>query len=109
MKHNLPNCPVEITMSLINSKWTIFIIRDLLTSTMRFGEIKKSLNGISQKVLTSHLRNMEESGLIRRKVYPQVPPKVEYSLTELGLSLKTVINSMHKWGEEYKEKINQNT
>ena len=81
-----PKCPVETTLLLISDKWKVLIIRDLLPGKKRFGELKKSIGTISQKVLTSNLRAMEESGLISRKVYPEVPPKVEYSLTELGYS-----------------------
>lgn len=103
MNKDLPSCPVEITMSLIGDKWKVLIIRDLLTGTKRFGELKKSVTGITQKVLTSNLRQMEASGLIKRKVYAEVPPKVEYSLTETGLSLKPILDSMVKWGNEYME------
>ena len=85
-----PKCPVETTLLLISDKWKVLIIRDLLPGKKRFGELKKSIGTISQKVLTSNLRAMEESGLISRKVYPEVPPKVEYSLTELGYSLKPI-------------------
>lgn len=106
MKQELPACPVEITMGLIGDKWKVLIIRDLLTGTKRFGELKKSLNGITQKVLTNNLRQMESSGLIKRKVYAEVPPKVEYSLSNTGLSLKPVLDSMVKWGNEYREKNN---
>lgn len=102
MKQELPACPVEITMSLIGDKWKVLIIRDLLTGTKRFGELKKSLTGISQKVLTNNLRQMESSGLILRKVYAEVPPKVEYSLSDTGLSLKPILDSMVKWGNEYR-------
>lgn len=105
MVKEIPDCPVEMTLMLIKDKWTILIIRDLMTGTKRFGELKKSVTGITQKVLTTHLRNMEASGLIERKVYAEVPPKVEYSLTEVGLSLKTIINEMYKWGVEYKENL----
>ena len=84
MKQELPACPVEITMSLIGDKWKILIIRDLLTGTKRFGELKKSLTGISQKVLTNNLRDMEKSGLVHREVFAEVPPRVEYSLTQTG-------------------------
>ena len=105
MVKEIPDCPVEMTLMLIKDKWTILIIRDLMTGTKRFGELKKSVTGITQKVLTTHLRNMEASGLIERKVYVEVPPKVEYSLTEVGLSLKTIINEMYKWGVEYKENL----
>lgn len=84
----LPACPVETTLTLISDKWKVLILRDLLTGTKRFGELKKSLNGVSQKVLTSQLRQMEASGLLTRKVYAEVPPRVEYTLTELGYSLR---------------------
>ena len=101
----LPNCPVETTLILMGDRWKILIVRDLLTGTKRFGELKKSLTGISQKVLTSHLRAMEESGLVNRKVYAEVPPKVEYSLTETGKSLNFVLDAMWKWGEDYKANL----
>lgn len=104
MKKKLPACPVEITMDLIGDKWKVLIIRDLLTGTKRFGELKKSLNGITQKVLTNNLREMEASGLVNRKVYAEVPPRVEYSLTETGLSLKPILDSMVVWGNSYREK-----
>lgn len=103
MKQELPACPVEITMGLIGDKWKVLIIRDLLTGTKRFGELKKSLDGITQKVLTNNLRQMESSGLILRKVYAEVPPKVEYSLSDTGLSLKPILDSMVDWGNEYRE------
>lgn len=103
MKTELPACPVEITMGLIGDKWKVLIIRDLLTGTKRFGELKKSLSGITQKVLTNNLRQMEASGLILRKVYAEVPPKVEYSLSNTGLSLKPILDSMVEWGNEYRE------
>lgn len=104
MKQELPACPVEITMGLIGDKWKVLIIRDLLTGTKRFGELKKSLFGITQKVLTNNLRQMESSGLILRKVYAEVPPKVEYSLSDTGWSLKPILDSMVEWGNEYREK-----
>ena len=104
MKKDLPACPVEITMGLIGEKWKVLIIRDLLTGTKRFGELKKSVTGITQKVLTNNLRQMEASGLIKRKVYAEVPPRVEYSLTETGLSLKPVLDSMVIWGNEYRDR-----
>ena len=104
---NLPPCPVETTLLLMGDKWKVLIVRDLLTGTKRFGELKKSLNGISQKVLTSHLRTMEKNGLITRKVYPQVPPKVEYTLTEVGESLKQVHDAMLDWGSIYKLKYSK--
>ncbi len=101
---NLPACPVETTLMLIGNKWKVLIIRDLLTGTKRFGELKKSIGKVSQKVLTTQLRDMEESGLISRKVYAEVPPRVEYSLTDLGKSLQPILNAMLQWGTEYKEK-----
>lgn len=103
MKQELPVCPVEITMGLIGDKWKVLIIRDLLTGTKRFGELKKSLDGITQKVLTNNLRQMESSGLILRKVYAEVPPKVEYSLSDTGWSLKPILDSMVEWGNDYKK------
>ena len=103
MKTELPACPVEITMGLIGDKWKVLIIRDLLTGTKRFGELKKSLYGITQKVLTNNLRQMESSGLVLRKVYAEVPPRVEYSLSDTGLSLKPILDSMVEWGNEYRE------
>ena len=90
----LPACPVETTLTLISDKWKVLIIRDLLTGTKRFGELKKSVGSVSQKVLTAQLRQMEESGLLVRKAYPEVPPRVEYTLTELGRSLKPVLDAM---------------
>ena len=104
MKKYLPAFPVEITMVLIGEKWKVLIIRDLLTGKKRFGELKKSVTGITQKVLTNNLRQMEASGLVKRKVYAEVPPRVEYSLTETGLSLKPVLDSMVEWGNDYREK-----
>ena len=104
MKKDLPACPVEITMGLIGEKWKVLIIRDLLTGKKRFGELKKSVTGITQKVLTNNLRQMEASGLVKSKVYAEVPPSVEYSLTETGLSLKPVLDSMVEWGNDYREK-----
>ena len=98
---DLPACPVETTASLIGSKWRLLIMRDLLARPMRFGELRKSVGSISQKVLTSNLREMEDCGLVVRRVYPEVPPRVEYSLTELGHSLKPVIDAMWEWGESY--------
>lgn len=104
MNKELPACPVEITMGLIGDKWKVLIVRDLLAGTKRFGELKKSVTGITQKVLTSNLKQMEASGLVRRKVYAEVPPRVEYSLTETGFSLKPILDSMVQWGNEYREK-----
>ena len=98
----LPACPVETTLTLISSKWKVLIVRDLLAGTKRFGELRRSVGNVSQKVLTAQLREMEEDGLVDRKVYPEVPPRVEYSLTELGRSLEPVLSAMWNWGEEYR-------
>ena len=103
-KNELPACPVETTLTLIGDKWKVLILRDLMPGTKRFGELKKSVGNVSQKVLTAQLRAMEKSGLVNRKVYAEVPPKVEYSLTELGKSLKPILDSMWAWGEAYKAK-----
>ena len=102
-KQELPACPVEITLSLMADKWKFLIIRDLLTGTKRFGELQRSIGRVSQKVLTNNLRQMEQSGLIIRKVYAEVPPRVEYSLTDLGKSLKPILDSMVNWGEDYRK------
>ncbi|RKJ78300.1 transcriptional regulator [Butyricicoccus sp. 1XD8-22] len=99
---NLPACPVETTLTLISNKWKVLIIRDLLTGPKRFGALKKSIGGVSQKVLTAQLRQMEESGLLTRTVYPEVPPHVEYALTGLGCSLQPVLDALRAWGEQYK-------
>lgn len=102
-KKELPACPVETTLSLIGDKWKVLILRDLMEGTMRFGELRRSIGTVSQKVLTSQLRDMEAQGLVHRKVYAEVPPRVEYSLTETGKSLKPVLESMRNWGEDYKK------
>ena len=104
-KADLPACPVETTLTLIGNKWKVLILRDLMPGTKRFGELKKSVGNVSQKVLTAQLRAMEESGLVNRKVFAEVPPKVEYSLTELGQSLKPILDSMCNWGEKYKASL----
>lgn len=101
---NLPHCPVEVTLSLIGNRWKCLILRDLLSGTKRFGELKKSVEGITQKVLTSNLREMEANDLLLRKVYAEVPPRVEYTLTETGMSLRPILEAMFIWGNEYKEK-----
>ncbi len=98
----LPACPVETTLTLISDKWKVLILRDLMNGTMRFGELRKSIGQASQKVLTAQLRQMEGSGLLTRTVYPEVPPRVEYTLTDLGRSLKPILDAMWEWGEEYK-------
>lgn len=100
----IPDCPVEMTLQLIGDKWKVLILRDLMTGTRRFNELMRSVGGITQKVLTSHLRAMERDGLLTRKIYPEVPPKVEYTLTETGYSLKPILDSMSAWGEDYKSK-----
>ena len=100
----LPACPVETTLMLIGDKWKVLILRDLMDGTRRFGELKKSIGTVSQKVLTAQLRDMEEKGLLTRKVYAEVPPRVEYTLTETGYSLKPVLDSMWAWGLDYKAK-----
>ena len=104
MKKELPVCPVETTLMLISNRWKVLIIRDLLDGTKRFGELKRSVGNISQQVLTANLRTMEESGLLTRKVYPEVPPRVEYTLTETGYSLKPILDAMDAWGTRYKQK-----
>lgn len=98
----LPACPVKTTLMLIGDKWKVLILRDLLPGTKRFGELKKSIGHVSQKVLTAQLRDMEESGLVHREVYAEVPPRVEYSLTDLGKSLKPILDAMQNWGEDFK-------
>ena len=100
----LPACPVETTLILIGDKWKVLILRDLMDGTKRFGELKKSIGTVSQKVLTAQLRDMEEKGLLTRKVYAEVPPRVEYTLTETGYSLKPVLDAMWAWGADYKAK-----
>ncbi len=104
-KEELPECPVATTVSLIGSKWKLLIIRNLLVRPWRFNELQKSLDGISQKVLTDSLRSMEEDGIITRTVFPEVPPRVEYALSKLGESLRPLIGDMEKWGKAYKEEI----
>lgn len=98
----LPACPVETTLSLIGDKWKVLILRDLEPGTKRFGELQRSIGGVSQKVLTAQLRDMEASGLVHREVYAEVPPRVEYSLTELGHSLRPVLDALQQWGLNYK-------
>ncbi len=102
-RKELPACPVETTLMLISDKWKVLILRDLLTGTKRFGELKKSVGHVTQKVLTAQLRQMEQSGLVNRKVYAEVPPRVEYTLTELGYSLKPILDAMWSWGEGYQQ------
>ncbi|MCR5079045.1 MAG: helix-turn-helix transcriptional regulator [Bacilli bacterium] len=101
-KKNITPCPVETTLLLIGSKWKVLILRDLLKGTKRFSELKKSITGVTQKMLTQQLRELESDGIVNRKVYAVVPPKVEYSLTELGQSLHGILKSMEDWGKNYK-------
>ena len=102
-KENLPECPVATTVQLIGSKWKLLILRDLLTGKKRYNELKRSLPDISQKVLTASLKSMVNDGLVIRTAYPEVPPRVEYSLSELGESMRPVIQSMETWGSYYKD------
>ena len=102
-KDELPACPVATTVQLIGSKWKLLILRNLLHRSWRFNELKKDLEGISQKVLTDSLRSMEADGLVTRTVYPEVPPRVEYALSELGENMRPIIASMEAWGKSYKE------
>lgn len=104
-KSELPACPVETTLMLIGDKWKVLILRDLRNVTKRFGELKKSVTGISQKVLTSNLRDMENNGLLTREVFAEVPPRVEYTLTELGHSMTPVLDSMEAWGKSFQMSI----
>lgn len=104
-KDNLPACPVETTLKIIGDKWKVLILRDLFSGTKRFNELKKSLTDVTQKMLTQQLRELENDGIIHREVYPVVPPKVEYSLTELGKTLKPVIDSMYDWGNYLKSNL----
>ena len=100
----LPACPVETTLMLIGDNWKVLILRDLMEGTKRFGEQKKSIGTVSQKVLTAQLRDMEDKGLLTRKVYAEVPPRVEYTLTETGYSLKQILDSMVSWGTDYQRR-----
>ena len=104
-KEEMPACPVATTVALIGSKWKLLIMRNLLSRPWRFNELKKDLEGISQKVLTDSLRSMEADGLLTRTVYPEVPPRVEYTLTELGYSLRPILEAMRVWGEDYKTMV----
>ena len=104
----LPACPVETTLTLIGDKWKVLILRDLMHGIKRFGELKKSIGTVSQKVLTAQLRDMEANGLVHREVYAEVPPRVEYSLTELGQSLKPILDAMWNWGEDCKNSVTRN-
>lgn len=108
IREELPACPVETTLALIGNKWQVLILRDLnLQGTMRFKELQRSIGKVSQKVLTSNLRAMEEAGIVRREVFAEVPPRVEYSLTDLGKTLKPVLDALRSWGEDYKERLRE--
>ena len=100
----LPACPVETTLMLIGDKWKVLILRELMSGTKRFGQLKKAIGHVAQKVLTAQLRDMEGKGLLTRKVYAEVPPRVEYTLTETGYSLRPVLDSMVAWGTDYQRK-----
>lgn len=104
-KEELPACPVATTVSLIGSKWKILIMRNLLVRSWRFNELKKDLDGISQKVLTDSLRSMEDDGIVTRTAYAEVPPRVEYALSPLGESMRPIMDAMEKWGTEYKKSL----
>ena len=104
-KEELPDCPVATTVQLIGNKWKLLILRNLLARPWRFNELRKSLDGISQKVLTESLRSMESDGIIVRTVYAEVPPRVEYSRSELGETLRPILDAMQAWGQEYKDNL----
>ena len=103
----LPECPVATTVMMIGSKWKLLIMRNLLARPWRFNELQKSIDGISQKALTEALRSMEADGIVSRTAYPEVPPRVEYALTELGESMRPIINAMENWGKAYKEQMQE--
>lgn len=103
MSRELPACPVETTLQLISNRWKVLILRDLIDGTKRFGELKRSVSGISQKVLTANLREMEADGLLVRKVFAEVPPRVEYTLTQTGSSLRPILTAMWEWGAAYQQ------
>lgn len=104
-KEEMPACPVATTVSLIGSKWKLLIVRNLRVRAWRFNELRKDLEGISQKVLTDSLRSMEDDGIVTRTIYPEVPPRVEYALSELGREMMPIIEAMEKFGQEYKSKL----
>lgn len=104
-KQELPTCPVETTLTLISDKWKVLILRDLMNGTLRFGELKKSIGHVTQKVLTAQLRDMEAKGLLTRRVYAEVPPRVEYTLTPTGYSLRPILDSMVAWGTGYQQQM----
>ena len=102
-KNQIPDCPVETTLILSGNKWKVLILRELRGGTRRFGELKKSVTGISQKVLTANLRDMEENGLLTRKAFPEVPPRVEYTLTPLGKSMSPILDALAAWGQNFQQ------
>ena len=104
----LPQCPVETTLEVISTRWGALIVRDLLNGPLRYKELQRSLGDISQKVLTENLRQLEARGILTRTVYEQVPPRVEYKLTELGQSMRTLFDALWAWGEHYQEVVAQN-
>lgn len=104
-KEELPECPVATTVQLIGSKWKLLVLRNLMDRPWRFNELKKSLEGVSQKVLTDSLRSLENDGIITRTVYPEVPPRVEYALSDIGESMRPILTSMKEWGENYKKSL----
>ena len=101
----LSECPVAMTVQLIGTKWKLLIIRNLLMRPWRFNELQKSLDGISQKVLTDNLRTLEADGIITRTVYAEVPPRVEYALSELGETMRPIFDAMETWGNKYKKRL----
>ena len=104
-KEELPECPVATTVQLIGSKWKLLILRNLMDRPWRFNELKKSLEGVSQKVLTDSLRSLENDGIITRTVYAEVPPRVEYALSDLGESMRPILTAMKEWGDNYKKSL----
>ena len=106
-KEEMPACPVATTVALIGSKWKLLILRNLMARPWRFNELKKDLNGVSQKVLTDSLRSLEEDGIVTRTVYPEVPPRVEFALSDLGESMRPIIDVMQRWGLEYQARMRQ--
>ena len=106
-KDELPECDVATTVSIIGSKWKLLILRNLMIRPWRFNELRKSLEGISQKVLTDSLRSLEEDGIIIRTVYPEVPPRVEYALSDLGTSMRPILDAMESWGDKYKKSLSE--
>ena len=106
-KEEMPACPVATTVALIGSKWKLLILRNLMARPWRFNDLKKDLNGVSQKVLTDSLRSLEEDGIVTRTVYPEVPPRVEYALSDLGESMRPIIDVMQRWGLEYQARMRQ--